>query len=95
MHKRAGKVTGKPVALSERQRTRFAVHAILNEIKYKPGSLDEKLAREIIAIVEHARKFYNDGKEPKNEVLKLKKGIHEVAMVNRYVYIEILCLDFT
>ena len=74
MHKHAGKVVGKPIALSEKQRTRFAVKAILDVISKKPGRLDEKLAREMIGIVQGS-----------SEVLKKKQDIHQVAMVNRYV----------
>lgn len=74
MHKHAGKVVGKPIALSEKQRTRFAVKAILDVISKKPGRLDEKLAREMIGIIQGS-----------SEVLKKKQDIHQVAMVNRYV----------
>jgi len=74
MHKHGGKVVAKPIALSEKQRTRFAVKTILEVIKAKPGRLDEKLAREMIAIVQ--------GTSP---VIKKKLEIHRTAMVNRYV----------
>jgi small subunit ribosomal protein S7 len=77
MHKHGGKVVGKPVALSEKQRTRFAVKSILDVISKKPGRLDEKLAREMISIVQGS-----------SDVLKKKLDVHQVAMVNRYVYME-------
>lgn len=70
-------MVGKPVALSEKQRTRFAVKSILDVISKKPGRLDEKLAREMISIVQGS-----------SDVLKKKLDVHQVAMVNRYVYME-------
>lgn len=89
MHKHAGKVIGKPVALSERQRTHYAVKAILKDVRHKPGSLAERLARQMIDIVEKYQTFTGGKVEPNNAALKRKKEIHEIAMVNRYVYMEI------
>jgi small subunit ribosomal protein S7 len=84
MHKRAGKVTAKPVALSEKQRTRYAIQAILAEIESQPGRLEIKLAKEMIAILQGTSK-----------VLKKKlEQIHQVAMVNRYV-VKFFVLDLT
>lgn len=79
MHKRGAKVIGKPVALSEKQRARFAVKAILDQVKNISGPLEDKLAREMIKIVQ--------GKSP---AIEKKLEIHRVAMVNRYVHIEML-----
>lgn len=74
MHRQGGKTIPKPIALGEKQRTRFAVFAILKAIEKKPGALEWRLARELIAIVQGT-----------SEVLKKKEEIHRFAMVNRCV----------
>ncbi|KAF9462267.1 ribosomal protein S7 domain-containing protein [Collybia nuda] len=72
MHRQGGKTVPKPIALGEKQRTRFAVQAILKSIEKKSGALEWKLARELISIVQGT-----------SEVLKKKEEIHRFAMVNR------------
>jgi hypothetical protein len=78
MHKHGGKVIGKPVALSEKQRTRYAIQAILAEIASHQGTLEEKLAKEMIAVL----------RGTSNVVRKKLEQIHQVAMVNRYVVVK-------
>jgi len=74
-HRHGAKNVHKPVALGEKQRTRFAVQWILEACDSKPGKrLEERLAREIIAVLEG-----NSG------ALAKKKELHRFAMVNRYV----------
>jgi len=73
MHRQGGKTVAKPVALGEKQRTRFAVQAILKASESKPGrTVAERLARELIAVV-----------QGDSEALKKKVEIHRFAMVNR------------
>lgn len=74
MHRQGGKTIAKPVALGEKQRTRFAVQAILKASESKPGrTVEERLARELIAVV-----------KGDSDALKKKVEIHRFAMVNRY-----------
>ncbi|KAG5637743.1 hypothetical protein H0H81_003381 [Sphagnurus paluster] len=73
MHKQGGKMVAKPVALGEKQRTRYAVQAILKASKSKIGrTVEERLARELIAIV-----------QGHSVALEEKLRIHQFAMVNR------------
>ncbi|RDB19391.1 37S ribosomal protein S7, mitochondrial [Hypsizygus marmoreus] len=73
MHRQGGKTVAKPVALGEKQRTKFAVHAILKASENKPGrTVQERLARELIAIL-----------QGNSEALKKKIEVHRFAMVNR------------
>jgi small subunit ribosomal protein S7 len=75
LHKKGGKTVPKPIALGEKQRTRFAVQAILKASKTKPGrTVEERLARELIGII-----------QGKSVALENKETIHKLAMVNRYV----------
>lgn len=75
MHRQGGKTVAKPIALGEKQRTRYAVRAILDASKTKTGrTIEERLARELIAVI-----------KGDSEALKTKREIHRFAMVNRYV----------
>ena len=68
------KVIPTPLPLSEKQRTRYAVHWILKASNGKPGrSLEERLAREIIAV-----------SKGQSSALEEKLRVHRSAMVNRY-----------
>jgi small subunit ribosomal protein S7 len=74
-----------PVALSEKQRTRYAIKWILEASDKRLGqTLEERLARELIAIVSE-KEGDTDGRGDKNEVLLKKRKLHEFVMVNRYV----------
>jgi small subunit ribosomal protein S7 len=69
----------RPIALGEKQRTRFAVQWILAASEGKPGKkVEERLAREIIAVLQGS-----------SEALKKKAEIHKFAMVNRYVILSL------
>lgn len=68
----------RPIALGEKQRTRFAVQWILNASEGKPGKkVEERLAREIIAVLQGS-----------SEALKKKAEVHKFATVNRCVCID-------
>lgn len=74
-HRHGAKNVHKPVALGEKQRTRFAVRWILEASDSKPGkTLEERLAREVIAVL-----------EGNSKALAKKMELHRFAMVNRYV----------
>jgi small subunit ribosomal protein S7 len=74
-HRYGAKSVFKPIALGEKHRTRFAVKWILEASDSKPGkTLEERLAREVIAVLEGSSK-----------ALAKKAELHRVAMVNRYV----------
>lgn len=74
-YKRGGKNVVRPAALTEKQRIRAGVHAVLAASKNKNGkTLEERLAREIIAVVNGDSKAITD-----------KELAHKQAMVNRYV----------
>ena len=74
-HRHGAKNVHKPVALGEKQRTRFAVQWILEASNSKPGkTLEERLAREIIAVL-----------EGNSKALAKKMELHRFAMVNRYM----------
>lgn len=65
----------RPAALTEKQRVRAGVYAVLAASKNKNGkTLEERLAREIIAVVNGDSKAITD-----------KELAHKQAMVNRYV----------
>jgi len=73
-HRHGSKNVHKPVALGEKQRTRFAVQWILEASNSKPGkTLEERLAREVIAVL-----------EGNSKALAKKMELHRFAMVNRY-----------
>jgi len=73
-HRHGAKNVHKPIALGEKQRTRFAVQWILEASDSKPGkTLEERLAREVIAVL-----------EGNSKALAKKMELHRVAMVNRY-----------
>ena len=72
-HRHASKNVQKPIALGEKQRTRFAVKWILEASNSKPGkTLEERLAREVISVL-----------EGNSKALAKKMDLHKVAMVNR------------
>ena len=74
-HRHGSKNVMKPVALGEKQRTKFAVKWILEASDSKPGkTLEERLAREVIAVL-----------EGNSRALAKKMELHRIAMVNRYV----------
>jgi small subunit ribosomal protein S7 len=76
-HTQGGKIVSRPVALSEKQRTRYAVKWILKACDNRPGqTLEERLAREIIATVQGT-----------SSVLAEKGRVHTFAMVNRFVFV--------
>ncbi|TDL21035.1 ribosomal protein S7 [Rickenella mellea] len=63
----------RPRALSEQQRTRFALRWIKEASDHQPGrTVEERLARELIAIVKGT-----------SGVLKKKLSVHQQAMINR------------
>lgn len=69
------KTNYKPVALQEKQRTRFAVQWILKASEAKTGqTVEERLAREFIAVLQGS-----------SDALKKKEEVHKFAMVNRSV----------
>jgi small subunit ribosomal protein S7 len=75
MHRHGAKNVAKPVALGEKQRTRFALEWILEASKQRSGqTVEERLARELIAIVQGT-----------SDALKKKEEVHKFAMVNRCV----------
>jgi len=73
MHKRGAKSIARPMALNEKQRTRFGVEWILQASQKKAGkSLDVRLAKEIVAVVQGT-----------SDALKKKEEVHRFAMLNR------------
>lgn len=67
----------KPVALGERQRTRYAIKWILEACQKRPEhKLEERLAREMIDIIQCTS-------PDQNEALKKKLDVHTLAMRNR------------
>jgi small subunit ribosomal protein S7 len=75
-HTHGGKIISRPIALSEKQRTRYALKWILKASGNRAGqTLEERLAREIIAIIQGT-----------SSVLAEKERAHTFAMVNRYVF---------
>lgn len=81
MHRKGGKTVVKPIALGERQRTRFAIQWIMKASDSKSGrTVEERLAKEILAVL-----------NGKSGALDKKEEMHKFAMVNRYV--EMNCLD--
>ncbi|KAH9053588.1 ribosomal protein S7 domain-containing protein [Lactarius vividus] len=72
-HTQGGKIVSRPIALSEKQRTRYAVKWILKASENRPGqTLEERLAKEIVAILQGT-----------SSVLAEKERVHTFAMVNR------------
>jgi small subunit ribosomal protein S7 len=79
-HAHGGKVISRPVALSEKQRARYAVKWILKASDNRPGqTLEERLAREIIATIQGT-----------SSVLAEKDRVHAFAMVNRCAFVDLL-----
>ena len=77
-HTHGGKIVARPVALSEKQRTRYAVKWIIKACENRPGqTLEERLAREIIATLQGT-----------SSVLTEKDRLHTLAMVNRCVPVD-------
>ena len=73
IHRQGAKNVAKPVALGEKQRTRFALQWILDASKKRTGrTIEERLARELIAVIQGT-----------SEALKKKEEVHRFAMVNR------------
>jgi len=73
MHKKGAKNIAMPMALSEKQRTRFGVEWILQASKKKAGkSLEIRLAKEMVAVIQGT-----------SEALKKKEEVQSFAMVNR------------
>ncbi|KAG1773772.1 hypothetical protein EDD22DRAFT_946647 [Suillus occidentalis] len=71
--KRSGKNVVRPVALTERQRTRAGVHALLTASRNKSGkTVDERLAPGFIAVI-----------NGDSEAITDKELSHKYAMVNR------------
>ncbi|KAI0043497.1 ribosomal protein S7 [Auriscalpium vulgare] len=73
-HRHGAKTVARPIALGEKQRTRYAVDWILKTVKEKKNgqTLEERLARELIAVL-----------NGDSGVLKKKEEAHRFAMVNR------------
>ncbi|KAI0290748.1 ribosomal protein S7 domain-containing protein [Multifurca ochricompacta] len=72
-HTHGGKIVSRPIALSEKQRTRYAVKWIIKASDNRLGqTLEERLARELIAIIQGT-----------SSVLAEKDRVHTFAMVNR------------
>ncbi|KAH9169368.1 ribosomal protein S7 domain-containing protein [Lactarius sanguifluus] len=72
-HTHGGKIVSRPIALSEKQRTRYAVKWILKASENRPGqTLEERLAKEIVATLQGT-----------SSVLAEKERAHTFAMVNR------------
>jgi len=74
MHKKGAKTIAMPMALNEKQRTRFGVEWILKASDKKPGNVEVRLAKEFIAVV-----------RGNSEALKKREETHRFAMLNRYV----------
>ena len=82
-HRHGAKNVHKPVALGEKQKTKFAVRWILEASDSKPGkTLEERLAREVVAVLEGTSK-----------ALAKKMELHRLAMVNRYALIPVHSLS--
>ncbi|KAF8263376.1 ribosomal protein S7 domain-containing protein [Lactarius quietus] len=72
-HTHGGKIISRPIALSEKQRTRYAVKWIIKASENRPGqTIEERLAREIIATLQGT-----------SSALTEKERVHTFAMVNR------------
>ena len=81
-HTQGGKIVSRPVALSEKQRTRYAVKWMLKASDNRSGkTLEERFAREIIATLQGS-----------SSVLAEKDRVHTFAMVNRCVFVDLLIL---
>ena len=73
MHRQGAKNIARPIALGEKQRTRFAVEWILEASKKRAGqTIEERLAKELVAV------FQGD-----STALAKKSEVHRFAMVNR------------
>lgn len=71
--RKSNKIIQKPIALSERHRTRYAVKwLLLASRSRKEKTLEERLAKEVIAVLQGA-----------SEALKKREEMHKLAMVNR------------
>ena len=82
IHRQGAKNVAKPVALGEKQRTRFALQWILDASEKRNGrTIEERLARELIAVIQGT-----------SEALKKKEEVHRFAMVNRSVILFLSCL---
>lgn len=81
-HKKGSKSISVPMPLNEKQRTRFGVEWILNASEKKVGkSLEVRLAKEIISVVQGS-----------SSALKKKEEVHRLAMLNRYVVVNLIFL---
>ncbi|KZT38526.1 ribosomal protein S7 [Sistotremastrum suecicum HHB10207 ss-3] len=97
--KRGGKSVQKPIALGEKQRTRYAVRWMLQSSNRRSGkTLEERLARELVNIARNAEmkvekdadEETDDGEKKKSGgdgnaggVFAKKKEVHELAVANR------------
>jgi len=73
--KTGGKIVQKPVALNERQRTRRAIHWIVDASKTRGANVtEERFAMELIRVLNR-----------ESQVLDWKAELHKAAMLNRYV----------
>lgn len=73
--KQGAKMRTIPIALSEKQRTRGAIKAILAASEKRAGqNVAERVAREIVGVL-----------QGESEALRKKEDAHKVAMVNRFV----------
>ncbi|KAF8511554.1 ribosomal protein S7 domain-containing protein, partial [Hysterangium stoloniferum] len=75
-HKRGGKMIHKPIPLSEKQRTFFALKWMLAAAaNNRAKTIEERLAKQVLDIVRQ---------DPtQNQVLKKKLDVHTMGMVNR------------
>ncbi|KAG6899179.1 hypothetical protein C0993_012625 [Termitomyces sp. T159_Od127] len=80
-HRTGGKTTFKPTALSEKKRMFFALKHIKDASRARSGrTIEERMAREMINIVEGVD----------SEAVKAKRKMHEFATVNRSVHLTFL-----
>lgn len=87
--KHGSKTMYKPIALGEKQRTRFAVDWILKSLKgRKEHRLEERLARELINIVQQA-----GDENPSCQALLKRNELHKLAMLNRCVLLLLFLLS--
>jgi len=81
-NKHANKTVVYPVALSEQQRTRFAFKWIIEASKSRPGPVEERLAKEVIAIVQGIGEKEKDQLNF-SQAFKMKKDVHNFAVMHR------------
>jgi len=75
--KRGGKMLHKPIPLSEKQRTFFAIKWMLTAASNNRGkTIEERLAKQVLDII-------RQDDPTQNQVLKKKLDLHTMGMVNR------------